>query len=194
MKIAGWTQVPGLGWVSNEVLRYYDKPGLSPDVWLPLNDEQLKAYKFVRLNNHIYSIANLTPYIQQIDTPTPRYTTNTKKKPLTDLLSVATDIEIAVFNYLATQGEVFEFQTQLLGGMGNEKGDAKVDFTLPEKMLALRVQGGYWHTGVEVEAKDVLQKARLSNMGWTVIDLWQNDLELSFNTTMKLAMQGQEMP
>lgn len=106
----------------------------------------------------------------------------------------ATDIERAVYNYLDKQSVPFTFQSQLLGGFGQETGDATVDFVLPDRNIMFRVQGTYWHTGTELEAKDLLQKERLTALGYIVVDLWQDDLEYHFEDTMRRAMIGESMP
>jgi len=106
----------------------------------------------------------------------------------------ATDIERKVYDYLSQQGIPFIFQSQLIGGFGSDVGDATVDFMLVDRNVLLRVQGTYWHTGTELEAKDLLQKERLTALGYTVIDLWQEDLEYNFDDTMRKALIGENMP
>lgn len=106
----------------------------------------------------------------------------------------ASDLERMVYDYLNRKSIPFSFQSQLIGGFGNETGDTKVDFTLPDRNILLRVQGEYWHTGTELEAKDILQKERLTALGYTVVDLWQDDLTYHFEDTMRKALIGESMP
>ena len=106
----------------------------------------------------------------------------------------ATDIERAVYDYLAKRDIPFTFQSQLLGGYGQQTGDATVDFVLADRNIMFRVQGGYWHTGTELEAKDILQKERLTALGYMVVDLWQDDLTYYFEETMRKALIGESMP
>ena len=68
------------------------------------------------------------------------------------------------------------FQLPLFGG--RQYGGAVVDIFVSagashtEKGLAIRVNGQYWHTGAEVEAKDEAQKQRLINKGVAVEDIF----------------------
>jgi len=104
------------------------------------------------------------------------------------------DLERKVYNFLTRKNILFNFQSHLIGGFGNETGDTKVDFVLPDRNILFRVQGTYWHTGTELEAKDLLQKERLTALGYIVIDLWQEDLEYRFEDTMRKALVGESMP
>ncbi len=187
----GFTFVKEIGgYVNNEILSFmrtstyviYARP-------ITYLEGQPVPFWMIQIGDWIYNKETILAY-----RTSPLRNTLKAEKPPKDLLSAASDLEILVYYYLLTKGEVFEFQAQLIGGFGNETGDTKVDFTLPEKMILFRVQGDYFHTGADVEAKDYLQKDRLSAMGYTVIDLWGHDLQHSFNETMTLAMQGQEMP
>jgi very-short-patch-repair endonuclease len=118
--------------------------------------------------------------------------------PSTDFVSIwgmASDLEVMVGEYLARQDIAFEFQSQLIGGFGGQDiGDAKVDFILRDRMLAIRVQGEYWHKQPDVEAKDLLQKERLKAMGWAVVDLWTDDIKNNLEEAMRHALIGEEMP
>ena len=103
-----------------------------------------------------------------------------------------TDIERMVLNWLFKHKIVFQFATSLRGGFF-ELGGAVVDFLIPEGNLAWRVMGEYWHTGIIPEGKDLIQKELLSEMGYTVVDLWSDDIENRLEETMRLALQGVEM-
>lgn len=72
-------------------------------------------------------------------------------------------------------------------------GGAVVDFLITERMLAWRVMGEYWHRGVVPEARDVIQRENLMAMGWTVVDIWGEDIKERLSQTMRLALQGREM-
>jgi hypothetical protein len=104
------------------------------------------------------------------------------------------DLEAKVYMWLSKKGIPFDFQTQLIGLRGvRELGDALVDFLLPENNILLRVMGEYFHTGVNVEARDVVQKERLQGMGYMVIDLLESDLTDRFEYTMQQAVQGVQL-
>ena len=108
------------------------------------------------------------------------------------MTEVMTDIEAIVYNWLVRRKIAFQFATSLRGGF-YELGGAVVDFLLPERRLAWRVMGEYWHRGATPEGKDVIQRELLTGMGWTVVDLWGDDLENRLNETMRKALLGQEM-
>ncbi len=103
-----------------------------------------------------------------------------------------TNIEALVLQYLIKKQVPFQFQTSLSGGF-YELGGAVVDFILTEHQIALRIHGEYWHSGVEKTGSDIIQKETLSNMGYTVVDLWSTDLENRLEETMRLALEGREI-
>lgn len=105
---------------------------------------------------------------------------------------IMTDLEAIVYNFLIRHNIDFQFQSSLAGGYYS-LGGAVVDFLLPNRLLAWRVHSEYWHTGVEIEAHDLIQKELLSGLGWKVIDLWQDDLEERLNETLTKALRGEEM-
>ena len=105
---------------------------------------------------------------------------------------VMSDLERIVYNFLIRMKISFDFQTSLRGGF-YQLGGAVVDFILRENNIALRVFGEYWHRGIIKEGSDTIQREMLSELGFTVVDLWGNDLEQRLEQTMRLALQGQEM-
>ena len=106
---------------------------------------------------------------------------------------VTTKPEIAVYNWLTKKSIPFKFQTQLIGGYFQQLGDAKVDFELVDLMILIRVQGEYYHKGTQIEAKDLIQKERLTGMGYTVVDCWEEDIERQLDYVMSEAIQGREI-
>ena len=110
------------------------------------------------------------------------------------ITQIASDIEIIVYNWLVRHKVAFSFQSSLSGGY-YELGGSVVDFLLEERNIAIRVFGEYWHRGVEVSGRDLIQKENLSAMGLTVVDLWGDDLKdpARLEQTMQLALLGQEM-
>lgn len=108
---------------------------------------------------------------------------------------LATEPERIVLAWLDKRGIVdYEFQSSQLGGRF-ELGGSIVDFLIPDLSLAWRVQGGYWHQGVEKSATDSVQRELLESQGWTVVDIWESDLDTpeKVNTTLDKALRGEEM-
>jgi len=104
----------------------------------------------------------------------------------------ASDLEIIVANWLSRRKITFDFQTSLAGGIF-ALGGAVVDFIIPDRALAWRIQGEYWHRGVEKTGSDTVQKEILTGMGYTVVDILADDIENRLEQTLSLALQGQEM-
>ena len=104
------------------------------------------------------------------------------------------DIEAIVYKWLTNHNIAFTFQSSFFGGR-YEMGGAVVDFTLDELNIALRVQGDYFHTGVEKSATDTVQRELLESQGWQVVDIWGSDLETpeEINTTLEKALRGEEV-
>jgi len=103
-----------------------------------------------------------------------------------------TDIETIVVTWLDKRNIQYAFQVPLLGG-STSMGGAVVDIVIPDLMLAWRIQGEYWHRGVEKEGSDLVQKELLIGLGYTVVDLWADDL-LDVDRredTLRKAMQGE---
>ena len=105
---------------------------------------------------------------------------------------VMTEPEAIVYRWLIKKNIQFAFQTSLAGGF-YELGGAVVDFILTELNIALRVQGTYWHEGVAKKGMDDIQREMLEGIGFTVVDVWEDDLENRLEETMTLAVQGQEV-
>ena len=108
------------------------------------------------------------------------------------MMEVATDLEQIVIWYLDKHNIEYQFQSALMGGW-YQLGGAVCDFLFPDRLLAWRVFGEYWHTGVEIEAHDKIQREQLTSEGWTVVDLRQDDLENRLTLTMRKALLGEEM-
>lgn len=105
---------------------------------------------------------------------------------------IATDIEEIVLRYLDRHEVQYEFQTSLAGGFF-ELGGAVVDILIPERRLAWRIFGEYWHQPVATRARDAIQRELLGSMGWTVVDIWGSDIETRLEETMQKALLGEEM-
>lgn len=105
---------------------------------------------------------------------------------------MATDIELIVLGYLDRRKILYQFQTSLAGGFF-ELGGAVVDILIPERFLAWRIFGEYWHEPVATKGRDAIQKELLTSMGWTVVDIWGSDIKERLEETMRLALLGREM-
>jgi len=108
---------------------------------------------------------------------------------------IASDLEGIVLQWLDKRGITdYEFQSSLMGGRF-ELGGSVVDFLFPERLLAWRVHGDYWHKQMAQNASDDVQRELLESQGWTVVDIWGSNLETPARVTETLtkALQGQEM-
>lgn len=107
---------------------------------------------------------------------------------------IATDIEIIVLRWLDKRNIIYDFQTSLSGGRF-ELGGSVVDILIYDLQLAWRVQGLYWHEGVNKKAMDDIQRENLEAIGWTVVDIWSDDLEDSarIEETLTKALRGEEV-
>ena len=87
--------------------------------------------------------------------------------------------ERIIANWLAGRGILFTSQTPILGG-ALHIGGSVVDFILPTlgppPGTALRVQGSYWHSLFNRQAKDALQQERLTAQGYTTVDAWETEV------------------
>jgi|TARA_Y100000310_G_scaffold220623_1_gene222173 very-short-patch-repair endonuclease len=107
---------------------------------------------------------------------------------------VKSDLEEIVYNWLTKRNIEFVFQSSLLGGRFS-LGGAIVDFTFPDRRLAWRIQGDYFHRQIAQHASDRIQKEMLMAQGWTVVDIFGTDLEtpIEVNTTLTKALEGEEV-
>jgi len=102
------------------------------------------------------------------------------------------NLEKIVYGWLIKHSILFTAQAPMFGGIG-ELGSATVDFILTARNVAIRTMGGYWHTGLETNARDLLGREKLAEAGYTVVDVWEDDINHNLETTMELAIAGQEM-
>ena len=103
-----------------------------------------------------------------------------------------TDIETVTYQWLTRRNIEFQFQTSLVGGF-YQLGGAVVDFLIQDRMLAWRIFGEYWHRGVTKEGSDLIQREMLMTLGWTVVDMWSDDILERTDETLNLALSGQEV-
>ena len=107
---------------------------------------------------------------------------------------VMTKPEAIVYRWLLKNDIAFTFQSSMMGGRFS-LGGAVVDFVLTELRIGLRVQGRYWHEGVNKKAMDDIQRENLEAEGLIIVDIWDDDLETpsEVEATMQLAIQGREV-
>jgi len=102
-------------------------------------------------------------------------------------------LEKKVHDWLTKNDILFSTQETMFGSYG-ELGSATVDFIIPDRNLALRVMGSFWHSSMEAKARDEFGKERLINQGYTVVDLYEENLsDDKVEKTLRLALQGQEV-
>ena len=101
------------------------------------------------------------------------------------------NLERIVYNWLIKHSILFTAQAPMFGA--GELGSATVDFILTERNIVLRIMGGYWHSGLETNARDLLGKEKLAEVGYTVVDVREENLTAGkIDNTMELAISGQE--
>uniref|UniRef100_A0A6M3K6A0 DUF559 domain-containing protein n=1 Tax=viral metagenome TaxID=1070528 RepID=A0A6M3K6A0_9ZZZZ len=107
---------------------------------------------------------------------------------------IMSDIEAIVYDWLVKRSIEFTFQSSMMGGR-YELGGAIADFRLDELYIILRVQGDYFHTQINKQATDSVQRELLESQGWTVVDIWGSDLETpaEVNSTLEKALLGEEV-
>ena len=109
-----------------------------------------------------------------------------------DIYNFLNNLEKIVYGWLIKHSILFTAQAPMFGGAG-ELGSAIVDFILTERNIVLRCMGTFWHTGLEVNARDLLGREKLTEAGYTVVDVWEDDINRNLEAVMELAIQGQEM-
>ena len=129
------------------------------------------------------------------------YAGSGRSNPITTLLepdqanASASDIERIVLNWLDNHKIIdYSFQSSLMGGH-YELGGAVVDFLFPDRELAWRIQGDYWHKQIAKQATDDIQRELLEGQGWIVVDVWGKDLDTPerVNDTLTKALRGEEV-
>ena len=87
--------------------------------------------------------------------------------------------ERIIANWLIGRGIPHQSQSPILGG-SLHIGGSIVDFVLPTvglpPGLALRVQGSYWHSIFSRQAKDAMQRDRLTAQGYNTVDAWEDEV------------------
>ena len=73
------------------------------------------------------------------------------------------------------EGVDFSFQSSLQGGR-LFLGGMVADFILQTRALIVRIQGRKWHTGFEAERRDDFQRDILENMGYHVLDVFDDTI------------------
>ena len=109
-----------------------------------------------------------------------------------DIYQFLNNLEKIVYGWLIKHSILFTAQAPMFGGIG-ELGSATVDFILTARNVAIRTMGGYWHSGLETNARDLLGREKLAEAGYTVVDVWEDDINRNLDAVMELAIAGQEM-
>ena len=104
------------------------------------------------------------------------------------------DIELIVSEWLDKRNILYELQSPQMGGR-YETGGAVVDVIIYDLRLAWRIQGDYFHTQINKQATDSVQRELLEAQGWTVVDIFGSDLETpeEVNSTLEKALLGEEV-
>jgi len=82
--------------------------------------------------------------------------------------------ERKVYYALRRRGISFQMQVNYAGGVGI-LGGMRVDFVLQDRPVIIRVQGP-WHLFPAAQARDELQRQYLQALGYTVVDLYEEDI------------------
>ena len=87
----------------------------------------------------------------------------------------ASEPEKMVYAWLVRNQFDFEYQVSVIGGRA--PGGAVLDFVVYATAipLVIRVQS-YWHAMAAQAANDDIQLAKLQEMGYNVVDVWESDL------------------
>ena len=103
------------------------------------------------------------------------------------------ELERKVYDWLTKNKISFSTEETMLAP-AREVGSAIVDFLIPDKNLIIRIMGSYWHSGLTAKARDEFTKEQLMNQGYTVVDIWEENLTKDkIDRTMRLALEGQEV-
>jgi len=106
--------------------------------------------------------------------------------------------EFLVWKWLRDKGYQpdidFRFQSSFFGGrldLGGLVADFVIDAQIPP--LVIRVQGDYWHRLPGRAARDFFEMVRLLELGFSVVDVWEDDLMTRLDFTMNEAMKGHSL-
>ncbi len=94
------------------------------------------------------------------------------------------------------EGRDFEFQSKLFGGR-QILGGLVADFLLHDRFppgLIINPIGYYWHRySTQLRADDMLDRIRLMQRGYTVVNIHEQDLYDQLPRAMRAALVGQEL-
>ena len=99
---------------------------------------------------------------------------------------VTTKTERLISDWLNKNGVDYLFKTNLAGGYYS-LGSAICDFILPNWII-LRVNEGYGQ-----ETINQVQEAMLEEEGWTIVDVWIDDVRDKLDEVMEKAITGEEL-
>jgi hypothetical protein len=112
----------------------------------------------------------------------------TQEEKLLQYAPEGTGPERLVYGWLKTHDFLFTFQESILGGRA--PGGAILDFVVYDKQppVVIRIMS-YWHDAAPVAMADSIQAEALLEMGYTVEDVWERDI----NTVAKVNRKMQEI-
>jgi len=105
--------------------------------------------------------------------------------------------EFIAYDWLVTRKRLtpnvdFVFQSSQFGGR-QALGGAIVDFIFPLLFIVWRIQGERFHLlEAKNRAKDTVQRLQLLSYGYTVVDLWADDLLTRAEFVLQAAYEGRE--
>lgn len=106
--------------------------------------------------------------------------------------------EWMVYNALKQEGKSpeidFSYQSSLLGGR-SALGGIVADFLFFTQPLVINVQGGYYHFvlgGVAKQASDVIQRAQMTSLGYTVVYIDEQDIDANVDWYVHEALGGRD--
>lgn len=109
-----------------------------------------------------------------------------------EMIRMLNEPEKKVANWLLNRKVPFDVQEPMLGGR-TELGGLVVDFVITDRMIIIRVQGTYWHRTLEANARDELGRENLVQLGYAVVDVWEDNLsDDEIELTMTKALRGEE--
>ena len=82
----------------------------------------------------------------------------------------------------------WESQIDFAGGRSRLGGGMVVDFLLTDTRTIIRVQGVYWHSRAGSTGKDDAQAIYLKGKGYTVIDIFDLDIEDNVRAALDRAL------
>src|SRR4030042_1490824 len=103
-----------------------------------------------------------------------------------------TETETKIATWLDNKRINYDFQSSLMGGR-SELAVLIIPFIVPDFNLALRIRNQDLYDGVSQTALARMERARLHNLGFIVVDAHEEDITRNVDEVMGRAIQGREM-